>query len=192
MGRQRTLDYDKVKELTLEGWGRRKIATFLETTPAHIGYAQKAQGLQGQAASTKADASFDREEAQRLYDEGAGLISLSNHYGVSVAAIRKHVTTDPSRQYQPTGLNRRQRRLSKQEFNAKTKRDRFAEEKGHCQECGKPIGDGTNYRLATYHHIQLLSKGGTAEPSNCMVLHHECHYDPVIFRRLHGFSITYR
>lgn len=93
----------------------------------------------------------------------------------------------PERAFQSSGLPRRKRRLSSQEFTAATKRSRFAEEQGVCQECRRFIG--TFWMQATYHHIVNCKDGGTADPQNCMVMHFECHNDPETFRRLHGFGI---
>lgn len=192
MGRKRTIDYDVVRDLTAQGWGQRKIAAHLNTDQSTVQYARRAMGIEGQEANVKGKTSYPVAEAQALYDTGLGLLVLSKKYAVSMAAIRKHIKTDPTRQNQPTGLTKRQRRPFRAEFSPQTKQARFIEEGGCCQECHKPIGDGTNFRLATYHHIHLVANGGGSEPSNCMVMHHECHNDPEIFKRLHGFNIDYR
>lgn len=128
------------------------------------------------------------------YVAGLGVLALAKQYDLAESTVMKHIKRagvyQSERQWKKSSVQpRRQRRLKSQEFSNETKRQRFAEESGVCQECQRPIGQGTNWRLATYHHIITCKDGGSAEPSNCMVLHFECHNDPVIFRKLHGFDI---
>ena len=122
-----------------------------------------------------------------------GYLRISKILGVSESGVRRHVKAlqinQPSRAFRPSGKPRRARRLRSQEFLTATKRNRYLAEKGRCQECGGVIGDGSNWREATYHHIINCKDGGTRDPTNCMVLHSSCHNDPEIFLRLHGFSI---
>ena len=67
------------------------------------------------------------------------------------------------------------------EFSASVKRQRFEEERGHCQLCGELIGEGEAWQDrgpgagVTYHHIRMVCQGGDGSPSNCMVLHKMCH-----------------
>lgn len=70
-------------------------------------------------------------------------------------------------------------------FRDRLKRKRFAYCKGICEYCHKYIS--YNWKDACYHHKIPICKGGRATFKNCMVLHKECHYDPIIFKKLHGF-----
>ena len=50
----------------------------------------------------------------------------------------------------------------------------------------------TDWRRAIYHHRRLVSDPNVSDKearsaANCMVLHPDCHPDPVDFYRLHGF-----
>jgi hypothetical protein len=65
-------------------------------------------------------------------------------------------------------------------FSRETKEARFLEEKGKCQWCHKKIVGAWHA-----HHIIPVAKGGTSAPSNLMVLHAECHNNPLIYEVLH-------
>lgn len=65
-------------------------------------------------------------------------------------------------------------------FSKETKEARFLEEKGKCQWCKKKIVGPWHA-----HHIVPVAKGGTCDPSNLMVLHPECHNNPLIYEILH-------
>lgn len=65
-------------------------------------------------------------------------------------------------------------------FDKVTKEARFKEEKGICQWCHKRV-EGPWHA----HHITPRSKGGDNSPSNLMVLHSECHLNPIISDILH-------
>lgn len=129
-----------------------------------------------------------REELRRLYlEESLGVLAISKRInqtqGCVWSRLKRMGIIDSSRQFKASGLPRRKRRLVSQEFKAATKRMRYDQENGVCQECKQAIG---SWRSATYHHIIACRSGGGPEPENCMVLHKECHNDPVIFRKLHG------
>jgi len=49
------------------------------------------------------------------------------------------------------------RRTAARSFSLATKEQRFQEVEGRCEACGEPIGDGTNWRRAIYHHRRLAS-----------------------------------
>ena len=123
-----------------------------------------------------------------LYLEGFGVNFLSKKFNVDEKTIRRHLTRigilDSSRALIKEG-DHNYKRLKSSEFTEKTKRERFEEVNGICECCGKIIGSGTNYRLATYHHRKLVKYGGTREKENCMVLHRFCHEEN--FYELHGF-----
>lgn len=78
---------------------------------------------------------------------------------------------------------KKKRRPTKREtasFSQATKDARFKEEKGRCQWCKKKIVGAWHA-----HHVVPVSKGGTSDPSNCMVLHPDCHNNPLIYEVLH-------
>jgi len=134
------------------------------------------------------------EELVRMYVVlGWGTGKIAKETGMNPSGINRHLkrlgVLDSSRRSQPSGVPQRERRPASLEFTATVRKLRFEQEHGLCQECHQPIGDGTNWRQACYHHIVSVSQGGGREPENCMVLHSECHYDPVIFQRLHGFPL---
>lgn len=57
---------------------------------------------------------------------------------------------------------------------------------------GELIGDGTDGRRAIYHQRRLVSDPNVSDKearaaANCIVVHRECHDDPVSFYNLHGF-----
>ena len=84
------------------------------------------------------------------------------------------------------------RRTAARSFSLATKQQRFLEVEGRCEVCGELIGDGTDWRRAIYHHIRLVSDATVSDKearsaANCMVLHRDCHDDPVEFYNLHGF-----
>jgi hypothetical protein len=84
------------------------------------------------------------------------------------------------------------RRTAARSFSLATKQRRFQEVEGRCEACGELIGDGTDWRRAIYHHIRLASDPNVSDKearsgANCMVLHPDCHDDPISFYNLHGF-----
>ena len=98
------------------------------------------------------------------------------------------MTQDLSRAGRPKPL----RRTAARSFSLATKQQRFQEVEGRCEACGEFIGDGTDWRRAIYHYIQLVSDATVSDKevraaAKCMVLHPDCHDDPVDFYRLHGF-----
>lgn len=72
------------------------------------------------------------------------------------------------------------------EFNNKVKKKAFSISQGRCEICTYMIGDGSNYKLAEYHHIVMVNRGGLGNLDNCMVLHPDCHIR--YFKKLHGFD----
>lgn len=127
-------------------------------------------------------------------NKGWGVAKIAKEYGLSQQTITLHLKRlgilDNSRTYQSSGTpSRRVRRPSSKEFTDTTKKLRFQEEKGVCELCGKQIGNGVNWRLACYHHRKPIKLGGGREPSNCMVLHSECHEEHSY--ELHGFDMDY-
>jgi hypothetical protein len=95
---------------------------------------------------------------------------------------------DLSRPGRPKPLQR----TAARSFSLATKQWHFHEVEGRCEACGELIGDGTDWRRATYHHRRLVSDPNVTDKearsaANCMVLHPACHDDPVEFYRLHGF-----
>jgi 5-methylcytosine-specific restriction endonuclease McrA len=118
------------------------------------------------------------------------VLAIAKKYNVAYSTVKKHLkhlgVLDSSRQNKKKGGPRRSRRPRKNEFLEATKRERFHQEGGCCQICNQLIGDGTNYKVALYHHIKLASGDGNREPENCMVLHPECHQEH--FRELHGYD----
>jgi hypothetical protein len=84
------------------------------------------------------------------------------------------------------------RRTAARSFFLATKQRRFQDVEGRCEACGELIGDGTDWRRAIYHHRRLVSDPNVSDKearsaANCMVLHPDCHDDPVSFYSLHGF-----
>lgn len=124
-----------------------------------------------------------------FYEEGFGCTVIGRMVGLHPGSVLQRLhsvgAVDQSRQKRASGLPRRARRRREQEFSSATKRRRFREEQGICQECRNPI---ISWMEASYHHIVMCRAGGTSDPANCMVLHRACHNDPVVFRRLHGGS----
>ena len=183
------IDLDELSRLypTL---GYRQLAHHFGCSQKAVFKAVKKLGLteSGRRFSRK----LDPEVVVPLYLEGKGLIWISKLFDCNEQTVRRLLVRegvlDSSRQYVASGSSRRARRQKAQEFTDATKRLRFEQENGVCQECGSTID---NWRQATYHHIRLCRDGGGAEPENCMVLHFECHNDPEVFKRLHGFSVSY-
>lgn len=65
-------------------------------------------------------------------------------------------------------------------FDKSTRESRFAEEHGVCQWCHQPISGEWHA-----HHIIPKSQGGDNSPENLMVLHPECHLNPIAYEVLH-------
>lgn len=135
----------------------------------------------------------DETELRQLVAEGLGYLRISKRLNVHQTTVEKHMRrlglNDPDRQYKKQPGSRRQKRRPKSvEFLDSTKKARFIAQSGRCEECGLQIHDGENWRLAVYHHRKPVVEGGGRDPENCMVLHYECHNDPEIFRRLHGYD----
>lgn len=85
------------------------------------------------------------------------------------------------------------RRTAARSFSLYTKQQRFEEVEGRCESCGELIGDGKDWRKAVFHHVRLVSDAAVTDkearaPANCMVMHRDCHDDPLNFYKLHGFS----
>ena len=133
---------------------------------------------------------------KELYlDKGMGCLKIAKIYGVCHQNVQVMVKRlgilDSSRQFKKKEGSRKSRRNRQHEFLVSTRRKRFKEVNGLCEECNNLIGDGSNYATATYHHILPIAKGGHRNEENCMVLHFECHNDPAIFERLHGYDVRY-
>lgn len=81
-----------------------------------------------------------------------------------------------------TVLLRKRRKIDPKTFtfSKETKDARLKEERGICQWCHLPIVEEWHA-----HHIIPKSKGGTCDPKNLMVLHPECHINPIAFSVLH-------
>lgn len=124
-------------------------------------------------------------------NKGWGVYKISKEYGITETTVTRHLRRlnilQSSRQTTPSGAPRRSRRPSSAEFTDGTKKERFKEENGICEICKKKIGNGINWRQATYHHRTPIKNGGGSSKENCMVLHTNCHEDN--FYELHGFSI---
>lgn len=183
------INMDELATLSAEGWSQERLASHFDVSDFAIRKAQKRSGID--VSGRVPESKVDHEQCVRLYTEGWGTKRLARHYDVSETTIRKHViragVLDSTRQCLPSGLPRRKRRLKSQEFTDATKRACFERDAGICQECHRPVTGG--WRAGCYHHIRLCRDGGTAELSNAMLLHTECHNDPAIFRRLHGFDV---
>lgn len=179
-----------LESLIQEGLGQRAMAARLGVTKRSVAKALERENLV--SPGTKATPTVSEDILRECFQKGWGATAICKVYGGTPANTHKRMRRlglhDPSRINKPSGKHRRKVRLKSQEFTDGTKKQRFLEEHGTCQECHRPIGDGLNFRLATYHHIIQCRHGGTRDPDNCMVLHPECHDDPIIFERLHGFK----
>src|ERR1700730_10158003 len=84
------------------------------------------------------------------------------------------------------------RRTAARSFFLATKQRRLQDVAGRGAACGELIADVTDWRRAIYHHRRLVSDPNVSDKearsaANCMVLHPDCHDDPVSFYNLHGF-----
>jgi len=122
-----------------------------------------------------------------------GVKALSKKYGVDITCVRKNLVRqgilDSARGFiKSSHVSRKARdRRKRFEFKDSTKKCTFNEQNGLCGECNKLVGP--NWRYGVYHHILPVWKGGTGERENCLLMCKRCHNDPIIFKRLHGFSI---
>jgi hypothetical protein len=130
------------------------------------------------------------EKLKCLYTSGLGIFAIAKELCISENTVRLRLRglnlLDRSRMCLPSGLSRRTRRPKSSEFSNSTKRKRFLEEHGICEQCFNIIGDGLNFMQACYHHRILIKNGGTSDKGNCEVLHRRCHEEH--FQELHGFS----
>jgi len=135
---------------------------------------------------------IDVEEFKHFYiAEGYGLRRLAKHYDCSISGIRLFIISQGllqvGREYKKTREQKSKRIRSNLnvEFSMKTRKQAFERENGICQECHLPI-EG-NWRNVTYHHKRLVRNGGDSSLDNCAPLHHDCHWLPENFKKLHGF-----
>jgi len=122
-----------------------------------------------------------------------GITKISKEFNCSWSSVRNHLVVlgilDSSRQFKKKEGSRRQfRRPRSAEFKDSVKRLRFEEEAGICELCGKKICEGINWKMACYHHKEMISNGGDGSADNCQVLHRSCHEDN--FEMLHGFPYS--
>ena len=124
------------------------------------------------------------------YQRGLGLYRLSKKFNMSQSVIRRKLkklgVLDSNKISKKKEGSRRSRRTSQHEFKDSVKKKKFFSKRGKCDICHRVIGNGVNWREATYHHKKLVSNGGSGSIKNCMVLHFECHKKH--FFRLHGFN----
>lgn len=147
----------------------------------------------GAIRQTKRKLPDDSTLTDLYVNKGWGICKLSKEYDTApsnVSVLLKRLgILDSSRAYEKSEkISRRARRPKSKEFLASTKSQRFQEERGICEICHHLIGDGQNWRLATYHHRKPIKDGGGREPENCMVLHEECHEE--YSYELHGFEMS--
>ena len=192
MGHKRKIDREELGRLIDRGVPIRECAVYFGCS-SHGSISKLAKRLGLKTKNNRPPPKVDVDECKNLYTKGYGLYRLSKRYDVAETTIRYYMVKlgvfDANRQYKPSGVPRRKVRRRDQEFKETIKKSRFLQEGGKCQECNIAIGDGENYRSATFHHIITCKNGGDGSPENCMVLHHECHNDPEIFFRLHGYRI---
>lgn len=135
----------------------------------------------------------DKELQEAYLIKGWGVYKISKEFNLSEYIVSRRLKRlniiNSEKQHKPSGLPRRKRRPSSKEFSDGTKKKRFEEEHGICEICHNLIGNGQNYRLATYHHRKPIKDGGDASEDNCAVLHEECHLKH--FQELHGFPYPY-
>jgi hypothetical protein len=74
----------------------------------------------------------------------------------------------------------------KNRFKQTIKKQAFQLSQGICGYCHKFISD--DWKAPSYHHILPVCRGGLGVLENCMVLHRDCHNDPIIYKELHGFN----
>jgi hypothetical protein len=91
-----------------------------------------------------------------------------------------------------TGGPKPLRRTAARSFSPATKQQRFQEVEGRCEAVANSLGTPptggepsiTNRRLVSDPNV---SDKEARSAANCMVLHPDCHDDPVEFYNLHGF-----
>ncbi len=183
------IDLIELERLYREGAGMKQLAKHFSVRVNAVHKRLHTLGIVDSNRSPKSK--VNTLETLELYSKGWGYQRLARKYGVDQKVIRRRVVragiTEPSRQFLATGRSRRQRRPRSCEFSNLTKRLRFEQENGICEECKTPI---SSWDEATFHHVILASQGGSNKASNCMVLHETCHNDPETFLKLHGFLYT--
>jgi hypothetical protein len=111
------------------------------------------------------------------------LIELLSGYEARQLEKRAKSLIEPEYIYETSivVLGRKRNATAKhQTFSKEDKESKFKEAKNKCQWCHKLITGKWHA-----HHIIPKSKGGTNAPENLMVLHPECHNNPLIFEILH-------
>ena len=180
------IDLSEMRRLLESGLGQRAIARLFGCTKSAVQRACRKIGVSRSANANVATVARDIIVGAYL-ERGVGIWVLAKDFGMHPENVRRHLVKAgvirSEMQHKPSGLRRRERRRKSQEFLASTKKLRFTQECGICQECGRPIN---NWMSATYHHIVPCRDGGSREAENCMVLHLECHNAPEVFARLHG------
>lgn len=174
---------EQIKALHGEGFSVVEIAANLELDYDKVFYNVRRHCGLKPTRNTK------DQEIAALWTLNNTINSIATTLGLSKQMVRYALIRlglyDPKAQPQYGWKERYQLRLLKRSaaaFSLKTRSARYDEESGLCQWCHLPIEGG--WKKAVYHHIQLVSQGGTSDPANCMVLHHKCHfYDG--FKTLH-------
>jgi hypothetical protein len=137
---------------------------------------------------------------ERYYVEHEfGLLALSKLANLSQTCIRNMllragITLRKPSPRNPDKLLKNGRRYDSNgkslEFSALTRRKAFEAQSGKCAWCKHQITEG--FRFACYHHKLPVNLGGNGSVENCEVYHSNCHYDPVVFRAIHGFTLGSR
>lgn len=186
---------DLIRDI-LSGLGRRAIAKkymrcvgTIQVRTARLRAAGKIPDISNRAIHPPTLSDADLKE---MYLSGLGIVAIQNITGLSYSPIHRRLERFKilvNRSQPKSNYPRKQlRRHLSMDFSAITKRERFIEERGICEWCEEKIGDGSNFRAATYHHIKMVCKGGDNSKENCKVLHGECHLRN--FYILHGFEYS--
>jgi len=135
---------------------------------------------------------IEKAEIRSIYvDQERGIYFISKLLGRAQETVRVFLKREgllkTDRQFKKIDNSFVSKRTRQHEFSVSTKRAAFEREKGICQECHQAVEGG--WTQGTYHHTKPVAKGGEPTLDNCMLLHRECHEDPDVFRRLHGFDI---
>jgi DNA-binding transcriptional regulator GbsR (MarR family) len=181
-------DKNRIKELYLSGLGYIKIAKIFKVSRTCIQSIIKKMGIAqpNRAPKTK----IENDELIKVYINGWGILKISKIYNISERNVSRRLKKlgilDSSRKCLKKEGSRRSRRTAMHDFKNSVKKDIFNRNNGICEICNNVIGNGDNWRIATYHHKTLVSNGGDGSIQNCMVLHSQCHKDN--FYELHGFD----
>lgn len=186
-------DSEMVRLYIEEGLGQIAIATRVGLSREAVRDRLKRLGINDSTRGSQRK--FSDGELTHMYLElRMGAHRISKVLGFSKTAVTKRLKQlgilDSSRKLPKRNIPKGEPcRPRGSEFSWPTKKQRFSAEGGICQECHQLIGNGLDWRLATYHHIKQVHTGGGPQPENCMVLHPECHRGE--FHKLHGYSFPY-